>query len=221
MTEVTKKNKLKIEFRSYWHTGSGRGSGYYLDALCERSDDQLPVLPGRQLKGLLRHALHRAEQWGWLAEFDLPSGTATCHEQLLFGSASQTVERYATEPGMLRVASACLAEDEREWLAQPEQVAMRNQLYSELFSTAVDEQGSAKRYSLRGLEVCIPVTLYAKLTLEVTAQTTSSRKQQRCYLESGRAWQVLELALPLLDALGAQRSRGLGEAQVSLVANRD
>lgn len=212
--------KLEIELLNYWHAGSGRGSGYHLDALCERDADALPILPGRQLKGLLRNALHRAESWGWLAEFTLPPGPLQHHEVLLFGSASQQLHRNATEPGMLKVDSARLPAAERCWLADQSQSDLRVELFGELFSTAINEQGSARRYSLRGTEVCIPLTLEAPLALELSSQHPDLRKQQKCYLEDGTGWQVLTAALSLIDAIGAHRSRGLGEARLQLILAR-
>lgn len=208
--------RLQLDFSNYWHAGSGRSSGYHLDALCERDSDRLPVLPGRQLKGLLRHAVHRAEAWGWLAELPLPPGPLSSHEELLFGSRSQSESRDATQPGLLLVDTARLPDNERQWLAHNEQAELREELFGELFSTAINEQGSAQRYSLRGLEVCIPLTLHALLNQSVTAQQTDLRAQQQAYLQAATGWAVLQAALPLLDALGAHRSRGLGEAQVTL-----
>lgn len=213
---MTANARLQLDFTNYWHAGSGRGSGYHLDALCERDGDQLPVLPGRQLKGLLRHAVHRAEAWGWLNELPLPDGPLHSHEELLFGSRSHSESRDATQPGLLQVDTARLPAAERQWLAHPEQAELREELFGELFSTAIDEQGSAQRYSLRGLQVCIPLPLQAALTLALTAQDSALRAQQLAYLQSAVGWTVLDAVLPLLDALGAHRSRGLGEARVTL-----
>lgn len=208
--------RLHLDFINYWHAGSGRSSGYHLDALCERDDCQLPVLPGRQLKGLLRHAVHRAEAWGWLSELALPAGPLASHEELLFGSRSHSESRSATQPGLLRVDTARLPDAELQWLAHTEQTELREELFGELFSTAINEQGSAQRYSLRGLQVCIPLRLQAALDLAITASDAALRSQQQAYLQAGTAWQALDAALPLLDALGAHRSRGLGEARVTL-----
>lgn len=208
---------LRLDLANYWHAGSGRGSGYHLDTLCERDTDALPILPGRQLKGLLRHAVRRAEAWGWLTDHLLPEGPLRHHETLLFGSASQSVERSNTQPGMLHVDSARLSAEERQWLAADEQAELRVELFGELFSTAINEQGSAQRYSLRGTEVCIPVTLEAPLALALTSQHEAVREQQKQYVQSGVGWQALTAALPLVDAIGAHRSRGLGEARLELI----
>lgn len=214
---------LQVDFINYWHVGSGRGNGYQVDAVCARDADGLPVLPGRQLKGLLRHAVRRAETWGWMDGLALPAGPLTRHEHLLFGSSSQEEDRFSTEPGALQVDCARLPDNERAWLAQADETDLRSELFGELFSTAIDELGSARRFSLRGLEVSIPVQLRAILTLEVCAVQPELRAQQRAFIDSGNGWTALERALPLLDAVGADRSRGLGEAKATLVraANGD
>lgn len=216
-TSETERAALQLHFAHYWHAGSGTGSGYHLDALCLRDADGLPMLPGRQLKGVLRHALHRAQAWGWLADLPLPDGPADCHETLLFGSRSQSEHRSATLPGMLRVDSAHLPRAERDWLAAPGREALREGLFGELFSTAINEHGSAQRYSLRGIEVCLPVTLHAGLDLTLTAAHADHRAQQNAYLVTATGWAALRAALPLVDALGAQRSRGLGEVRLTLM----
>lgn len=211
---MSQTQQLTLDIQSYWHTGNGQGNGYHLDALCERDQDQLPMVPGRQIKGLLRQAVHRAEQWGWLEKLALPEGPMTTHEALLFGSTNQQEERTATLPGLLFVDSALLPDAERQWLAQSDTEAtdLREQLFGELYSTAIEsDTGSAKRYSLRGTEVCIPLTMIAELSLNTTGLESRLIEQQQAYLQSGTGWQVLETALPLLDAIGAHRNRGFGE----------
>lgn len=208
--------RLNIELLNYWHAGSGKGEGHHVDALCERDHKDLPILPGRQLKGLLRNAVHRAEQWGWLAGLSFPEGPITTHEELLFGSRSHSESRDATQPGLLQIGTACLPDPEWRWLADMAQIELRAELFSELFSTAIGENGTAKRHSLRGLEVCIPLTLQADLELSITGQQAALRAQQETYRQDGTARLVLEASLPLLDNLGAHRNRGLGEAIVTL-----
>lgn len=207
---------LTIHLHGYWHAGGGRSAGHYLDAMCER-DGALPVLPGRQLKGLLRHAVHRAEQWGWLKEFALPEGPASSHETLLFGSASQHEQRDGTHPGGLRVGSARLPAADRYWLQQAEHAHNASALFGELFSTAIDaDTGSAKPQSLRGIEAAIPIALHAELELAAVALEPSRHQQQARYVGADTPWQVLQTALPLLDHIGAQRNRGLGECHMQL-----
>ncbi|MCB1657773.1 MAG: hypothetical protein KDI39_06045 [Pseudomonadales bacterium] len=208
--------QLSIEFQNFWHAGSGRSSGHHLDAVCLKDKNQLPYFPGRQLKGILRQAVRRAEAWGWYQSMPLESGLAQNYEELLFGSNSQDSERNHTFAGVLQVDNANLSELEYTYLQSPDQAQLREFLFDELFSTAIDDNGTAKKHSLRGIEVCMPTQLVAPLTLQLTALDHSHQQQQQKWLGTSDPWQILRTALPLIDALGAHRSRGLGEAILSL-----
>lgn len=208
--------KLSIQFQNFWHAGSGRSSGHHLDAVCLKDKNQLPYFPGKQLKGILRQAVRRAEAWGWYQTTPLESGLAKSHEELLFGSSSQDSERHYTFAGILQVDNANLSELEYTYLQSPDQAQLRELLFDELFSTAIDDNGTAKKYSLRGIEVCLPTQLFSSLSLQLTALDHSHQQQQEKWLATSDPWQILRKALPLIDALGAHRSRGLGEATLSL-----
>lgn len=210
---------LKIDFNYYWHSGTGSGSGTHLDALTEKNRDYLPLVSGKHLKGLLRHAFHRAEAWGWFDQ-PLPDGPAADWETLIFGSANQEMGRTQTLPGLLRIDDAILSAEERAWLnSEPE---VKPFLYQEVFSTALDPAtGTAKDHSLRGTEVCMPVTLFAPIELAATATETEHLKQQKAVLSLKQPFFWLQPLLALVDSVGAKRTRGFGEAQLSLVSERD
>jgi CRISPR/Cas system CSM-associated protein Csm3 (group 7 of RAMP superfamily) len=212
---------IRLELAGFWRAGGGRSSGYHLDSLCERDRDGLPFLPGRQLKGVIRHALARAEAWGWFADNVLPEGPCATLDELLFGSVSQQHERANTWPGMLIIGDATLSQAERGYLAQPQQAALREALFEQLFSTAIEDSGGAKAGSLRGAEVALPMVLFAPVSLELTALESERREQQRQVLTDARVWQAVEASLSLVDAIGAGRTRGLGEAQLSLLARAE
>ena len=204
---------LELELLGYWHCGSGRSAGTRLDAVPEKDRTGLPYAPGRHLKGLLRHAVHRAARWGWLDDLPAPHGGPVADlETLLFGSINHDQPRDATYPGMLAVADGKLPEDEYQYLAHPEQRDLVPGLYRDLQSTAIDADGVASDKSLRGLEATLPVRLHAPVAMEATALDDALRAQQQTYLEGPGPWTALERALPLIDAIGASRTRGLGEA---------
>jgi CRISPR/Cas system CSM-associated protein Csm3 (group 7 of RAMP superfamily) len=46
----------KIEFYSYWHSGSGLSIAAGADLRVNKDKDGLPFIPGKTLKGLLREA---------------------------------------------------------------------------------------------------------------------------------------------------------------------
>lgn len=206
--------QLNVDLHYYWHAGSGSSSGTHLDALCERDGAGLPFLAGRHLKGLLRHAVQRAEQWQWLSEVLLPQGPMDNWESLLFGTRSQTAQRFQTFPGMLVIDDAILPVAEQVWFERnPTDKVL---LFEELYSTAINEKGSASAQSLRGVEAALPMTLEANVTCELTALDERHRQQQRAAIETVDISTLLERILPLIDAVGAHRSRGLGEASLTL-----
>lgn len=213
------KKTLQLDFQNYWHVGSGKGSGYHLDAVCLKDEYDLPYVSGKQLKGLLRHAIHRAEDWGWYNDLQLPEGEIKSLVELIFGSVSQEEDRHNTIAGMLFVDNAQLKTEEYLYLKQSSEADLRQYLYQELFSTAIQQEtGTAVEHSLRGMEVTLPMSLFAALELKVTAYDEVIRSQQQQFLNLN-PWQIIEKALPLVDAIGAHRSRGLGEVVVTWAKN--
>ena len=216
---VTQSFELRLDFQNYWHTGSGQSSGHHLDALCQKDAAGLPYVSGRQLKGLLRHAVRRAEAWGWYdqAKQTLQLTGSNAIETVLFGSSSQDDSRFDSDPGMVFVDNAELAQDERTWLGQPEQTLVRSQLYVDMYNTAINaETGTVVKHSLRGTELAIPVSLFANLSFKPTALDADTFAQQQLVLDKNVSKDLIEPALSLVDLCGAHRSRGLCEVIVSL-----
>ncbi len=193
--------KLKIEILSYWHPGTGQGQGSYLDAVTHRSGHGLPCLPGRTVKGLLRDAVYRWEGFDGYDSAGLPEPSIT---DQLFGPYGEEGE--ATWPGLLRISDATLADQETAYLTDNPRLI--EGLYRDHFSTAIDHgSGTAKEKSLRGIELVVPLVLYAHIDEVSGAHYTDLTKE----------WpQRLEEALPLVRAVGAHRSRGLGRAVLEL-----
>ncbi len=195
---------LYIDIRHYWHAGGGRGAGAVLDAVVHRDPNGLPLLPGRHLKGLLRDALTRAEAWEWEG---FASGTA----EQLFGRPADGNQ--PSEPGALRVTDATLPGDVAAWLASDNNdkggKCYLPYLFRSLYATAIDhESGTARDKSLRGIEVTVPLTLSARIT------PVPGR-------EPPEGWPgLLAAVLPLIDAVGAHRSRGLGRAVLRIEEER-
>ncbi len=189
--------ELTIDIRSYWHAGGGRGAGAVLDAVVHRDPDGLPVLPGRHLKGLLRDALRRAEAWGW-------EGFETDVTRRLFGGLVETDGTRYSEPGTLRVSDATLPAPLVRWLAGPGR-EHQPALFRGLYATAVEhESGTARDKTLRGVEVTVPLALTARV--EPIPGRVPPDDWPR----------LIERVLPLVEAVGAHRSRGLGRAVLRL-----
>ena len=191
---------LQIDISSYWHAGTGAGQGALLDSVVEKNDMGLPYLPGRTLKGILRDAVYRWEQLGGYQEQPISNVT-----DLLFGVWGD--EGNETTQGIVRVGSANM--DEQFITAikhHPDGKKLINYLYAEHFSTKIDEKtGVAVDQSLRGSELTIPMPLFAELSIIDSNSNLSDEL----------AFTLLSQAFPLIQAVGKQKNRGLGRAELS------
>ncbi|MFZ1413175.1 MAG: RAMP superfamily CRISPR-associated protein [Defluviicoccus sp.] len=209
---------LTIDIRSWWHAGTGRGGGEDADAVVERDHDGLPFLPGRHVKGLLRDAAFRLEHWG-----ALQSDTT----RLLFGNDPEAERelnhegfRRDTHEGGLRISNATLPLSVRAQLRKAEKGTSRAALFGSLANTAIDEaRGVAKSKSLRRTEVTIPLRLTSNITWSPPPGYPGWNDRERAVVKSLETkWPHLlsDEILPLVRAVGAHRSRGLGRATLSL-----
>jgi len=192
---------LHIRLQGYWHPGTGRAMGAAVDAAAYRDTDGLPALPGRHLKGLLRDAVERASAWGWPG-YDAELVAA------LFGDRPESVAPgQIPRAGSLRVGDARLPATLRAQLADTDKRALRAGLFRVLLSTAIDaETGTADDRTLRGVEVVVPLDLEADLTVLPGQQPPADWRER------------LRSVLPLIPAVGAHRTRGLGRALLELSA---
>lgn len=218
------KHELEIDIQSYWHAGTGAGSGSHLDALTEKDKNGLPFISGKHLKGLLRHAMRRAIEWNWFSSHSLDFVSDSL-DILLFGTENQEENKRSTKPGMIQITKASLDEQIAYWLTHQESMQKNNveetdktgYLYTEVYRTKIDsKKGVAVEGSLRGIEVAIPMKLYAQISLQITALDPDLRKEQQQFLEQKDPFFWLPEILPLIDSVGANRNRGLGEATIKI-----
>ena len=205
--EVAMSNKTyKIQFQinSYWQAGTGYGGGALSDSLVNKDINGLPFLPGRTIKGLMRDAVYRIQEWGHIPK-------ETTHS--FFGSLplEKGITRLETESGALAISDAILPEEITTWLSHPDNTEIRQGLFKQISSTAINpETGSAKNQSLRAIEVSIPLTLTATLTV-LNEQTLNQLDWG-----TGKTWKEgLKSSLKLIRAVGASRNRGLGRVIVT------
>lgn len=187
---------LVIDIRSFWHAGGGRDAGSVLDAVVHRDKVGLPVLPGRHLKGLLRDACQRAEAWGWNG---FNEGTTAS----LFGDKTENPDVPHPQPGGLRFSDGTLPTALADWLSTDDGQALLPGLFTGIYSTAIDQKTKiAKDHSLRGIEVTVPLQLESKI-FPIPGKTLPPEWEEK-----------IDQLLPLIDAVGGQRSRGLGRANL-------
>lgn len=199
---------LKAEFLTYWHIGTGRGSGQNLDALVEKDEHGLPYIPGKTIKGLFRDACYKMDKW-----------QSTHYTDLLFGvrTAEDEQTRDETTPGRLRFGNLNLIE--RDYLIQPDKQGdeAKSKLIPHLFqtqaSTAIDEEtGSAKEKSLRMIEVVIPAKL------EGGIEYLPSIHDEKPPMSLEELAKLLEQAASLITHIGANKNRGMGRVRLEVTA---
>jgi CRISPR/Cas system CSM-associated protein Csm3 (group 7 of RAMP superfamily) len=138
----TKTINYTITFLSDWHTGSGLSSGANADAIVIKDKNNLPYIPGKTIKGLLKDAL--------LDIYDVqPSKLNKSLFDTLFGSFEGKVSNASS----LFFSNVELVEKDEI------STELSDFLYRNVASTTINENGVAKDGSLRTMEVTIPITL--------------------------------------------------------------
>jgi CRISPR/Cas system CSM-associated protein Csm3 (group 7 of RAMP superfamily) len=197
-----------LQFFDYWHTGSGLSGGTYADQVVNKTSDGLPIVPGKTIKGLLRHAAEDLLYFGD-PHFSQESINA------IFGASAEERRPDKAENDPAEGTDSILPDPRRItgncWFSSaelPTLVArditdsLRPQLYEVLASTKIKvATGTAEDGSLRQMEVTVPLVL--------TGHISGLKDGQR---------ETLQRCLHYVKRLGQNRSRGLGRCQFNLLA---
>lgn len=186
-------NKIiyKVQFFDYWHTGSGLAGSTYADSIVNKNEDSLPIIPGKTVKGLLREAakaIHNLDSSLISNDFMLEvfgKGTEKNDEE------EKASKSFFSNLTLSERLSKNIIKDNRQ-----------DALYHVIASTAIDENGQAKKASLRQLEVTIPLTLYGVIE-NMPNDSAYETQLIHCF-----NW---------IKQLGLNRNRGLGRCQFSIV----
>jgi CRISPR/Cas system CSM-associated protein Csm3 (group 7 of RAMP superfamily) len=186
----------QIEFFTFWHTSSGLSGGTYADLLVNKTKGNLPYLPGKTLKGLLRDAaecIHQLHPELVTSDFIID----------VFGEDQQKKEK---KKEVAREAKCFFSNG---YLSKTLQEGINKEdsdfLYQVISSTQIDDSGQAVDHSLRQLEVTVPLTLYAEVE-DFPNQDNYIKQLERC--------------MKYTRKLGLNRSRGLGRCQFSIINNQ-
>lgn len=192
--------KYKITFFTEWHAGSGLTSGSDLDALVIKDKNDMPYIPGRTLKGLLKEAALQLCDLGYCKKefiakvFGVATDTQKDKEDMFF----DLEEEKATIQGGCFFENAILP-------AEIYTASIQNKLapfyYRSIASTAIKaESGVAKQHSLRRMQTTIPCTMDAEIT-----------NIDKAYFEQ------IELCMKWIKRMGQNRNRGLGRCQFEII----
>jgi CRISPR/Cas system CSM-associated protein Csm3 (group 7 of RAMP superfamily) len=177
----------QITFYSEWHCSSGLSAGADTDALVIKDVHELPYIPGKTVKGLLREAAE---------ELIALSPTYRPLEEAFERSFGAFDDKAHARKGEVFVSNAELSEKERAEILNKD---LRRFLYRRFTSTKIDEQGVAQDSSLRSMETVIPCTLHGNI-LFVAEE-----------LEG-----LLKDAARMIKRMGSDRNRGLGRMSMSI-----
>ena len=130
--------RYKIEFLDYWHLSSGLSAGAKLDSLVVKDSHNIPYVPGKTIKGLVREMAELLENETFVKE--------------CFG-----VE--GVDMGVCYFANASLDDTVKKEIYSNR---LQSNLYDEIASTKI-EDGMAVDHSLREIEVVVPLTLYGEI----------------------------------------------------------
>lgn len=191
--------EFKVKFHSEWHTGSGMTSGSDLDALVIKDENNLPFIPGKTLKGLIKEACEDYNR--------LSGGNWEKVIQVYFGLESSTKESpELTREGKAHFTNAEVSAEFKKAILQTEKgKKLTNHLYRAVASTSIGKNGVAKQHSLRRMETVVPLELYAKVL----------------FLEEEEIIKLIGQSLGMIKRLGQNRHRGLGRCSFSLVGKGD
>lgn len=191
---------VTFDIKSDWVVGSGKEGGAYADSLCLKNNDGLPYIPGKSLKGLFREAFHSAANNEWFDREIL---------SLLFGTENDSG---LEQQGVIQISSANLSTEESHYIKSKNAA---KHLYRVIQFTAINKTtGTAKKSSLRSMEVTVPMTLTAQIGIN-TAHPSYQKLDQRSQIDQHFA-QWLTDASTLITEFGGKRHRGLGKVIVSV-----
>lgn len=165
--------KYEIRFLDYWHLGSGLSAGAKLDSSVVKDQEGIPFVPGKTLKGLVREMAQEMRDEIFIQE--------------CFGVEGEDM-------GLCYFSNATLKTNIHQQIVSNK---LQNNLYDELASTKIDENGVALDGSLREIEVVIPISLYGEI-----------RDVPQEHKES------MEHALKMIKRMGLNRNRGLGRCLI-------
>ncbi len=182
----------KIEFFSDWHTGSGLSAGADVDALTIKDSNNLPFIPGKTLKGLLKDV---AQNLMYCDEYKNQKGVI----DEIFGTDTEkdTQENVSiSTKGKAFFSNGELSKNLKKQLTTNNNTHL---LYRNIASTKINEHGLAEEHSLRRIEVTIPLTLFAKI-----------ENIEEKHME------ILTKCLHMVKRIGVGRNRGLGRCQLTV-----
>ncbi len=183
----------KIEFHTDWHCGSGLAAGADVDALVVKDKNNMPFVPGKTMKGLVREA---AEELRGLRSKETDKSFVN-----VFGYFEKEKDKEEMQKGSMFFTNAELGKEEYDAIVSNDASRF---MYRNIASTAIGEDGIAKEHSLRKMELVVPCTLYGTIH----------------DVPEGMADEIIK-SLGFIKRLGQNRNRGLGRCTITAVERKE
>jgi len=192
-----------ITFFSEWHVGSGLTSGSDLDALVIKDKNNLPFIPGRTLKGLLREAaeelvkLNHCDEKFMNTVFGVPSSKSEVKSEI-----NDSEQHGVTQKGECFFSNAKLSNELYKSSVEKELAPF---YYRAISSTAINgTSGVAVKHSLRRMQTTIPCVLEAEIM--------NVKEEYKNQIEACFKW---------VKRLGQNRNRGLGRCKFEIINGKE
>jgi len=183
---MTPKYKLtyKLKFFDYWHLSSGLSGGAKLDSTVTKDNDNIPYVPGKTIKGLVR-------------EMALKNDCKFLDR--VFGTTSDKNDKCYNKEQKLLSGECYFSNATLNSITKNEIVSnkLQDNLYDIVASTKIDENSIAVDDSLREIEVVVPFEIEGDI-LNIPNQDDANK---------------LIKSLKLIKRMGFNRNRGLGRCE--------
>lgn len=179
--------KYKIEFHTDWHCGSGLAAGADVDALVVKDKDNLPFIPGKTIKGLVREAVEEI----------ISLQNKSIDDSFEKGFGYFDGDKGEMKKGVMFFKNAELAKEEHDAIASNNASRF---MYRTIASTAIKSDGIAKDHSLRKIQVVVPCSLYGEIY----------------NIPDNLLPEIID-ALSFTKRIGQGRNRGLGRCTITKI----
>jgi len=164
---------FEIKFLDYWHLSSGLSAGAKLNNTVTKDKNGLPYVPGKTLKGLIKEQSSNEN-----------------FKNVCFGKEGKKI-------GKCYFGDAFIEDETKNSILEKN---LKNQLFDEITSTKINENGIAQSGSLREIEVVIPISLYGQIN---NIPDEYKKEMISC--------------LKKVKRMGLNRNRGLGRCTIQII----
>lgn len=183
--------RYTIEFFNEWHCGSGLAAGAGVDSLVIKDRNNLPFVPGKTVKGLVRNAVEE------LLIFYNKEDKDTLNKNIIKTFGFFDEDKDTAEKGTAFFTNAELSREEQKAIRSNK---LSKYMYRSISSTAIDKEGIAEEHSLRNMETVVPCSLQGKI-LEIPDENVKK---------------FIIKSLGMIKRIGQNSNRGLGRCSFNI-----